>query len=781
MITIPRSQIASSSSWAWPLHLESYDRSPTLSTSEHKILECLATQPGAILRWETARILSRLLQPCEDVLAHMRQVDAFSHPGRSIRLRRLLCLEMYRRGTTFWVWTTQQWMETLGPELAAFAQRYGRGAYEIRPLIPAFAYLVNPDIAVIELITAAQLQLVQVAQKVFGREAGATAAQQITTVLQGWGYHQEEHTSLLTSVSYLQLLNKNPFLEALTMDVIERAAHSCSLPSVQSTLFQVSRALAALQVIEHPLPKQTYRLFSGSDGSVAPEWLSWCERWRQQTTRPKESRNGVYYQLLKTGRWLHVQHPEITSPAQWTYELAVEFVAAVCHMKVGEWADTQQRHHAPERYGQPLRPRAIHHFIGAMRAFLRDCQEWEWIPVHLNPARALRTPSSVCRLIGPDPRVIEKPLWAKLLWAAMNLQDDDLPLARTTRYVYPLAMVQAVALVWCFAALRSDEICRLRMGCIRWQYEDVMIPETGVILPKDAVCFLEIPVNKTNTAYTKAVHPLVGKAINEWERVRPKDQPPLLDPKTGESVHFLFAYRGNRLFHTFLNACLIPLLCRKAGMPESDSRGTITSHRARATIASQLYNAREPLDILQLKEYLGHKNLSSTQSYVKVDPTKLASKVAQAGYFEQNMATVEVLLDQQAVLSGAAARGEVWKYYDLGHGYCTHTFWAECKHRMACARCPFYRPKTTSMEQLVEGKANLIRMLEYVKLTEEERLLVTEGIELHQSLLEKLANVPTPVGLTPQELALQPPAETRPIQLQTRRPGKKGLQQAESL
>src|SRR5205814_2223532 len=122
------------------------------------------------------------------------------------------------------------------------------------------------------------------------------------------------------------------------------------------------------------------------------------------------------------------------------------------------------------------------------------------------------------------------------------------------------------------------------------------------------------------------------------------------------------------------------------------------------------------------------------------------------GYLEQNMATVEVLLDQDAVMSGAAARGEPWKFYDLGHGFCANTFWSECKHRMACARGPFYRPKTTSMEQLVEGKANLVRMLEYVKLTEDEKLLVTEGIELHQALIEKLADEPTPAGPTPHEL-----------------------------
>ena len=106
-----------------------------------------------------------------------------------------------------------------------------------------------------------------------------------------------------------------------------------------------------------------------------------------------------------------------------------------------------------------------------------------------------------------------------------------------------------------------------------------------------------------------------------------------------------------------------------------------------------LYNAKNPLDIFQLQKYLGHKRLSSTQSYVAVDPTKLASQVSKAGYLEQNLATIEVLLDQDAVRSGAAARGEPWKYYDLGHGYCVNDFWAECKHRMACARCPFLSPE----------------------------------------------------------------------------------------
>jgi hypothetical protein len=287
-----------------------------------------------------------------------------------------------------------------------------------------------------------------------------------------------------------------------------------------------------------------------------------------------------------------------------------------------------------------------------------------------------------------------------VLWAAMNLEEEDLPRPRG-RLRYPVELVRAVAAVWCFAALRSDEIVRLRVGCVRWQYEEVMIAETGEVLPKDATCFLDIPVNKTETAYTKPVHPLVGKRINEWEQLRPKEQPKALDGKTSEPVQYLFSYRGKRLSKDYINKFLIAYLCQKAG------------------------------------------------------------------YLEQNLATIEVLLDQDAVRSGAAAHGEPWKYYDLGHGYCVNDFWAECKHRMACARCPFYRPKESLADQLLEGQANLLRMLEFVQLTEEEKLLVTEGIDLHQALIEQLADTPTPTGLTPREMETLPVGETAVIPVKT--------------
>src|SRR5258705_246952 len=110
---------------------------------------------------------------------------------------------------------------------------------------------------------------------------------------------------------------------------------------------------------------------------------------------------------------------------------------------------------------------------------------------------------------------------------------------------------------------------------------------------------------------------------------------------------------------------IIPALCRKAGVPRQDSRGNITSHRARSTIASQLHSAKEPMSLFELQEWLGHRSLETTKHYAKITPTKLAKSYADAGYFERNIRRVEVLIDQDAARTGLAAKSEPWKFYEF--------------------------------------------------------------------------------------------------------------------
>src|SRR5207253_1145898 len=144
-----------------------------------------------------------------------------------------------------------------------------------------------------------------------------------------------------------------------------------------------------------------------TDGDIDEEWLSWCQRWRKQATQ--QGRATTYYVLLRVGRWLKAHHPQVTSPEQWTYELAAEFVGAVNEVRVGEWAGPHHRARIPSaKMGMPLRPNSKAGMIRGVSVFLRDCQEWGWIPVRFDATRALRTPRSIRNLIGPDPRVVDK-------------------------------------------------------------------------------------------------------------------------------------------------------------------------------------------------------------------------------------------------------------------------------------------------------------------------------------------------------------------------------------
>ena len=313
----------------------------------------------------------------------------------------------------------------------------------------------------------------------------------------------------------------------------------------------------------------------------------------------------------------------------------------------------------------------------------------------------------------------------------------------------PVLRVHAVLQV---AGLRSDELVRLRVGRIRWQRADGGPAAANAhVSGDDATCLLDVPTHKTGASYTKPVDPLVGEAIALWKAKRPP-QPLLLDAKTAESVAVLYCFRGRRVPPCYLNKTLIPALCHKAGVSQDDARGRITSHRAGTTIATQLYNAKEPMTLFELQAWLGHRSPRSTQYYAKILPTTLARAYADAGYFARNVRTIEVLVDRESVQNGAAASGAPWQYFDLGHGFCTYSFF-EQSHRMTCARCDFFLPKDSARAQLLEARGNLQRMLAQIPLTDDEQAAVEDGAAAVDRLLNRIRDTPTPAGPTSQELA----------------------------
>jgi hypothetical protein len=743
---------ADHTAWRWPLDLAGYDRRAALTRRELAALNRRARFPRRLGHW-TPRFheeLGRLTRPVTDALEHL---DIRTDRVRAT-VQRLLTREMDRRRTSYWAWSEDAWHALLGTSRKHFEDSSEASKY--RSALLAVALLLQRPIRVYRL---GRFDRVGLAYRIFGRARVDVALDRVVTALVDWGYSPPSRASLRMTLCEVFLTIQRPCLEDISFDTLSRLRHATSSHKrLRSDVLRLSRALTGLGLIPKALnpwnpdrssaPEPDRRPHSRrctavvSDIAIAPEWQACVERWRDTTTLSPKARSAYVSQLLMIGRWASNTYGTAAAPARWSREMAAACVAMILRKRVGEWtpAATQRRLVDP---GRPLMPATQLHFLNAMACFFADCQEWEWIPRRFHPARAFSQPRGLRGLINRQPRVISDDTWAKLLWAGLNLTEADLPGAWGPRHFYPVTMVRAVTLVWLFAGLRQNEIRRLRVGCIR-------VGAAGPASTSDGVCLLDVPVNKTSTAFTKPVDHVVGDAIRVWEQERPP-QPVALDHKTGELVHFLFSVRCGSFSPNYLNRTLIPALCRKAGVPPDDARGRITSHRARSTIATQLFNARQPLSLFELQAWLGHSTPQSTQHYARVIPTKLARAYTDAAYFQRNLRTIDVLIDQETVRAGAAA-GQPWRFYDLGHGYCTYDFFDQCPHRMACAKCAFYRPKGSAAALFLEGKAGLLRLKQDIPLTEAEAAAVEDGVTAFDALLKQLTDIPTPAGPTPRQL-----------------------------
>jgi integrase len=750
--------------WQWPIDPSRYDTTPALRAGEKDAivelgtdnLRRLARHDPTAAGWRQIR---RLLRPLDDANAAL-QAPLTPHRRRAmLDATAVVLLRCAESGQSYWSWTDQEWAGLLGHDQHGFRNAAPGWADEaVRPHLAAHAFLLGDFTAFHRLGSFSRLTL---AWRVFGRARVDGEIARICTVLAGWGYQLGRGDDKLLPMVACQvlLLSRSPHLEELSTELFERIRRERLLPGARgNTLHAMQRAVAQLGFCAPPQPMTGRHSVRASGG--AQEWATWVERWYDTSTLTPRARGSVRSTLFKVGRWLQAEHPKAADPPSWTRQTCAAWVAALDRMTVGDYV--QRTAGLGDRLGKPMAPASKSAQLSAVRTFFRDCQEWEWLPRRFDPLRALGTPRSIAALLGPDPRVIADEVWAKLMWAGLNLHSDDLPHTQAGHF-YPLELVRAVTLTWLFSGQRSDEIARLRVGCIRWQYDGTEITgDSRQVLARDAVCLLDVPTHKTGTAFTKPVDPILGQALDTWQADRP-DQPRFVDRRTGERADLLFAFRARKVSSAYINNTVIPMLCRKAGVPAADVRGNITSHRARSTIASQLYNAKEPMTLFELQAWLGHRSPQSTQFYAKISPATLTRAYDDAGYFTRNMRTIEVLVDRDAVASGAAAAGQPWQHYDLGHGYCTYTFFEQCPHRMACARCDFYTPKTSSTGQLLEAKDNLQRMLATIPLTDDERAAVDDGQTALDNLLERLIDTPTPAGTTPRHLRAPATATLLPI------------------
>lgn len=747
--------IAQPATNVWPFSLEGFDCNPELSKYEKELLNIWQTQqlnPNSLALSKLLRRLSRLVRPIEVALTH------YGGNRRLIaNVRNHMLSYMCKMRTSLWAWSETEWLDYIGRTPEDFVAKNGLLARNMRIQLAVCSYLLT-NINVFETITG--FQQYTLAKKIFGIKPVNSAIEIVQKEMLRLGHGKSAintHVPILISEAFL--LARDAELSSITTGIILKIkAKPLINKDVRHSCVPISAALHSLGIISQRI-KVTHappRVKVGIDDNLSNEWLEWIHRWHNNSTLASVTRRAILSTLARIGRWIFEAYG-YTNPNQWTFDTSIAFVAAVTRVTVGEWSHPKS-YYKPDIIGKPLNAHSKLHLLSAARTFFADCQEWNWLPRTFNPLRSIPIPQSILSLLGPNPRIIEKSIWAKIMHAGLNLTEKDLyeNINRETNIndsqlflQYPFELVKAVTIVWLFAGLRYNEIKRLRVGCIRWDSSDLQdIKETGSF--NDDICLLTVPVNKTSSEFVKPVDPLVGKAIEAWEKIRPKALTKT-DLKTGEMVHFLFYWKENLLGRAYVNRTIIPMLCQKAGVPPTDVRGNITSHRARATIATQLYNSNSRMELFDLQAWLGHKNPTSTQHYVKILPTKLAEAYKSADYFKNNLRMIDVLMDKNAIASGSTSETPLL-YYDLIHGYCTNPTYYTCPHRMACAKCDFYRSKESSPMQLLEAKGNIIKFQQTIPISEEENLVINGDINELEKLITKLQDVKTPAGPTPRDI-----------------------------
>jgi hypothetical protein len=165
---------------------------------------------------------------------------------------------------------------------------------------------------------------------------------------------------------------------------------------------------------------------------------------------------------------------------------------------------------------------------------------------------------------------------------------------------------------------RRDEIRRLAHDCL-----DAY---------PDGTARLHIPAGKTQRERLVPLHEEAAAAIRSIQTARPLERG-FRDPLTGVVVRRLFVHHGKPFSNYYLFDTGLALACQTAGLVNVDGRPTVTAHRFRHTVGTQL--AERGAKLHTIMQVLGHTSASMAMVYAHISDQ-------------------EVLRDYQAVLGPGA-------------------------------------------------------------------------------------------------------------------------------
>jgi integrase len=710
----------------WPINLSVYDKS-SLSSEENSEIKAFLERNLHAKKLTSRKLpieIQRITQPILDALCIV--VSSRYHAV----VMHLILERIVESEKIFWDWTENEWLEQLQ---AILNHDFLATRPHARNPILCLAYILGQYRGFHRFPRVLYSSIVEYAfpDKFSDLTKFVEQANEIL-VRQG----NPKDTTVISGASYVMLYTFGQTWDMITSEtILEIREYVRGDSYLNSLIVKLERAMASLGYLNGAiLANKQYDVRQSKAefhyDNIAYEWSSAVEDWCERSPYKHNSKMTMKSNLLLVGRWLKVTHPEIKSPRDWTQKTGIECVQAILTMRKNEWTE---KDNIESEYTSVA---TIQNRIRTLRTFFGNLQQWNLIEAKFNPEICFKLPRNLSSHLQKNPEPLPEETYLKLLWAGLYLDKSDILHERhsgITYTPYPHEMIQALAIVWLLCGLRNSDIRNLELNCISTIDDD----------ESQNICELLVSQGKSD-GYRKPVDRIVQEAIDIWKAVRP-EFPTIFDSDRQIEVDYLFLFRGKRIGVAYINESLIPMLCEKAGI-DNEKHG-ITCHDTRVTMASQLFNAKNSMTMFELKEWLGHKYMSSTESYVKSSPKKLAESYLKATSHGSSLRNISLLLNETAIKDGSAADGANYKAYDLGHGLCTYDFFSECPHRLSCIRCGFYEPKAEMLEKWQEAKANIVRYYEEFAINDEDmELAITGDIEALDRLIERLANTAAPDG-----------------------------------
>jgi integrase len=297
---------------------------------------------------------------------------------------------------------------------------------------------------------------------------------------------------------------------------------------------------------------------------------------RQVTDRP-ESVQKSRQALRCLIAWLAQTYPQIETFADLSRDHLLEFAAALATRPLAQT-------------NQPYAANTRRRLLSCLSVFFQDVAAWQWegVPAHPLlgagdlPKRPLRLPRAI-----PDAEL------APLMEAIRGL---------------PCPFQRAALLIARWSGARRGEIQRLEVDCLD-SYPD------GT--PR-----LRIPVGKTNRERMVPLNEEAAQAIRalqaQWNGGRG-----FPDEQTGRVARYLFMNHGKQLGRRYLFEAPLRTICQATGLLTAEGKPTITMHRFRHTVGTQLTNCGARLQTIM--KVLGHQSANMALVYAQISDQEVLS------------------------------------------------------------------------------------------------------------------------------------------------------------